>query len=164
MTLSRRSFFAGLAAAIAAPAVVKAESLMPVKVWRPDVWRVYGVSPGVASLADMLDFDRAAQRYAETLSAPNELLNCLTFERAEDAFAVADRQALHDLVAFGQGGSVVDRDAREIRLVHSAQRFNAALECCGDRPVERNYRIQTRFDEREFERSHFVKRPSWWFG
>lgn len=41
MTLSRRSFFAGLAAAIAAPAVVKAESLMPVKVWRPDVWRVY---------------------------------------------------------------------------------------------------------------------------
>lgn len=31
MNLSRRKFFAGLAAAIAAPAIVKASSLMPIK-------------------------------------------------------------------------------------------------------------------------------------
>lgn len=32
--LSRRGFFAGLAAAIAAPAVVKASNIMPMKVWQ----------------------------------------------------------------------------------------------------------------------------------
>lgn len=122
MTLSRRSFFTGLAAAIAAPAVVKAESLMPVKVWRPDVWRVYGVSPGVASLA-------------------------VTFERAEDAFATANRIAQHDLIAFGQCGSFIDHDKRAIQLVRSMQEFRSASESYGDRPVERNFHMQTMFGD-----------------
>lgn len=40
MTLSRRSFFSGLAVALAAPAIVKAEGLMrlaPTEILRPDV-------------------------------------------------------------------------------------------------------------------------------
>jgi hypothetical protein len=40
VVLPRRNFLKGLAALIAAPAVVKAEILMPIKVWRPPLeWR-----------------------------------------------------------------------------------------------------------------------------
>lgn len=35
MNLSRRGFLSGLAAALAAPAVIRVAELMPVKVWRP---------------------------------------------------------------------------------------------------------------------------------
>ncbi len=40
LTLSRRGFLAGLSSLLAAPAVVRAEALMPIKVWRPPlIWR-----------------------------------------------------------------------------------------------------------------------------
>ena len=44
MLLARRSFLTGLASALAAPAIVKAASLMPVKALKPDTWslRDYG--------------------------------------------------------------------------------------------------------------------------
>ena len=45
MLLARRSFLTGLASALAAPAIVKASSLMPVKALKLDMWtlRDYGV-------------------------------------------------------------------------------------------------------------------------
>ena len=40
LILSRRGFLAGLSSLLAAPAVVRAEALMPIKVWRPPlIWR-----------------------------------------------------------------------------------------------------------------------------
>jgi hypothetical protein len=40
LILSRRGFLAGLGSLLAAPAVVRAEALMPIKVWRPPlIWR-----------------------------------------------------------------------------------------------------------------------------
>jgi hypothetical protein len=41
LVLPRRAFLKGLVALIAAPAIVKAESLMPISVWRPrlEAWR-----------------------------------------------------------------------------------------------------------------------------
>lgn len=61
---SRRSFITGLIAFAAAPAIVRAESLMPVKVmpfnvdtgWIPDP---YGRSPMMDALADLLELGRA---------------------------------------------------------------------------------------------------------
>ena len=40
LILSRRGFLAGLSSLLAAPAVVRAGALMPIKVWRPPlIWR-----------------------------------------------------------------------------------------------------------------------------
>ena len=57
--LSRRGFLAGLGSLLAAPAVVKAELLMPIKVWRPPlIWRdgliaCNGVELAVADFPDL---------------------------------------------------------------------------------------------------------------
>ena len=40
LILPRRRFIAGLAAAFAAPAIVRAESLMPIKAVRPEILKV----------------------------------------------------------------------------------------------------------------------------
>jgi hypothetical protein len=60
MITSRRSFITGLAALITAPAIVRAGSLMPVKVMEP-VWRVAGYSEGALGcyglkLGDLVEF------------------------------------------------------------------------------------------------------------
>ena len=41
LILPRRGFLVGLASLLAAPAVVKAEVLMPVKVWRPTLQKIW---------------------------------------------------------------------------------------------------------------------------
>lgn len=47
--MNRRGFFFGLGAALAAPAIVKATSLMPIKVWvpTPDPWMLNDISISV---------------------------------------------------------------------------------------------------------------------
>jgi hypothetical protein len=42
LILPRRRFLTGLASLIAAPAIVRAEALMPIKVWTPprELWRI----------------------------------------------------------------------------------------------------------------------------
>ena len=42
VVLPRRRFLTGLASLITAPAIVRAESLMPIKVWTPprELWRI----------------------------------------------------------------------------------------------------------------------------
>jgi hypothetical protein len=65
LTLPRRKFLTGLVGLIAAPAIVRATSLMPVKAYRRDAWLAqylsYPVSDGV-----ILD-DVACHRYAEEM-------------------------------------------------------------------------------------------------
>jgi hypothetical protein len=59
LNMSRRGFLAGLGSLLAAPAVVRAESLMPIKVWRPPlIWRdgliaCNGVELAVADFPDL---------------------------------------------------------------------------------------------------------------
>jgi hypothetical protein len=59
LILSRRGFLAGLSSLLAAPAVVRAEALMPIKVWRPPlIWRdgmiaCNGVELAVADFPDL---------------------------------------------------------------------------------------------------------------
>jgi hypothetical protein len=42
LILPRRAFLKGLLALVAAPAVVRAESLMPIVAWRPTFWYSHG--------------------------------------------------------------------------------------------------------------------------
>ena len=59
LILPRRAFLTGLASLLAAPAVVRAEALMPIKVWRPRlIWRdgliaSNGVELAVADFPDL---------------------------------------------------------------------------------------------------------------
>jgi hypothetical protein len=52
----RRNFLIGIASLIAAPAVVKADTLMPIVVWRPTFWhtRNVGMGPFLSCRADEL--------------------------------------------------------------------------------------------------------------
>jgi hypothetical protein len=52
----RRNFLIGIASLIAAPAVVRAEALMPIVVWRPTFWqtRNVGMGPFLSCSADEL--------------------------------------------------------------------------------------------------------------
>ena len=52
----RRNFLIGIASLIAAPAVVRAEALMPILVWRPTFWstRNIGMEPFLSCRADDL--------------------------------------------------------------------------------------------------------------
>lgn len=43
--VSRRGLIAGFASLLAAPAIVRASSLMPVKLWAPREWRCWYVAP-----------------------------------------------------------------------------------------------------------------------
>ena len=58
--LNRRSFFSGLAAAFAAPAIVRAASIMPVKalILPPEPELIIPISSGL--YADLTDMTRAA--------------------------------------------------------------------------------------------------------
>jgi hypothetical protein len=62
LIMSRRGFLAGLGSLLAAPAVVRAESLMPIVPWRPTFWRLYGA--GRTALAcranDLIGVDLAS--------------------------------------------------------------------------------------------------------
>ena len=64
LLLTRRRFIAWLVSLIAAPAVVKAESLMPIAVWKPTFHhaRVDGITPFTFSPAkrDLLGVDLAS--------------------------------------------------------------------------------------------------------
>lgn len=57
MNLSRRSFFAATAGLIAAPAIVRVASIMPVSVPRLIV-QPYGRSPAMDALGDMQAYNR----------------------------------------------------------------------------------------------------------
>jgi hypothetical protein len=52
----RRNFLTGIASLIVAPAVVRAEALMPIVVWRPTFWhtRNVGMGPFLSCRADEL--------------------------------------------------------------------------------------------------------------
>jgi hypothetical protein len=62
LILPRRGFLKGLVALIAAPAVVRAESLMPIVPWRPEFWFVHGGGMNVLSCRadDLIGFDLAS--------------------------------------------------------------------------------------------------------
>ena len=61
LILSRRGFLAGLSSLLAAPAVVRAEALMPIKVWRPPLrWRdgyivLNGAELKISEFPDLFD-------------------------------------------------------------------------------------------------------------
>jgi hypothetical protein len=64
LILPRRTFLTGLLGLIAAPAVVKAEALMPIVVWKPTFWRC-GNSHGMPYLlacktSDLIGVDLAS--------------------------------------------------------------------------------------------------------
>lgn len=69
ISVSRRGFLAGLTAAIAAPAIVKATSLMPIKVVKPTMQDlvVYGRSPAMDALPSLEFLEGMSQRMAMTL-------------------------------------------------------------------------------------------------
>lgn len=58
MTLARRSFITGLISLVAAPAIVRAGSLMPVKVMLEPV---YGIGPAMHAL-NMMDIESYGTR------------------------------------------------------------------------------------------------------
>ena len=68
LILPRRSFLIGLAGLIAAPAVVRAEALMPIRVWRPSFHRARIDAPGpgpyryllVGEKSDLIGVDLAS--------------------------------------------------------------------------------------------------------
>jgi Phage Tail Collar Domain len=61
LILSRRGLLAGLSSLLAAPAVVRAEALMPIKVWRPPLrWRdgyivLNGAELTISEFPDLFD-------------------------------------------------------------------------------------------------------------
>jgi hypothetical protein len=62
LILSRRGFLAGLSSLLAAPAVVRAESLMPIVPWRPTFWYSHGGGMNflACSKADLIGVDLAS--------------------------------------------------------------------------------------------------------
>jgi len=109
MTLSRRSFFTGLAAAIAAPAVVKAESLMPVKVWQPS-WRIVSV--------DWRLDDAGLQSVEQVIAgSPQPIIEKVSrFKTFEDALEIAKTYALDFAKREGVAHQLVERDDCTIRV------------------------------------------------
>ena len=63
MLLTRRGLITGLASFLAAPAIVRASSLMPVKAWEP----LYGRSPSIVWIDEVYDDALAVTRYREEL-------------------------------------------------------------------------------------------------
>ncbi len=118
MILSRRSFFTGLAAAIAAPAVVRASSIMPVK---PLPWRVVeGVSDRWRGFpwADFTLFDKAFNEGAEAvrhrlIDPPVVAREFATREEAESAARLAARR---EAARYGQSTSFFDDVQRTINV------------------------------------------------
>ena len=72
MIIPRRRFLTGLATLIAAPAVVKADALMPIKVWRPTGDPLWGI-PSFAVLSSEdpsgMERSRLAHRQSRGRSA-----------------------------------------------------------------------------------------------
>lgn len=87
--ITRRSLLGGLLSAMAAPAIVRASSLMPVKVTRigEPALIVYGRSPGMMALPDL-----------STIEAMTEMLR-----RANEEF---EKMIWADLLATGQAIAV----------------------------------------------------------
>jgi hypothetical protein len=68
LVFPRRSFLTGLVSLIAAPAVVRAEALMPIVVWRPSFWLCHGaISKATLFTCDKDDFFGASP---ESLGLP----------------------------------------------------------------------------------------------
>ena len=72
MTLSRRSLITGLVSFVAAPAIVRATSIMPVKAWT--IYPLYGASPARTSMELLREqreyFNRVYTEMAELIADP----------------------------------------------------------------------------------------------
>lgn len=72
MDLSRRNFFVGTTASlVTAPAIVRAVSIMPVKVMPLDV---YGIGPGLAALDALRIHDAMMAEIFRTMGIPSHWL------------------------------------------------------------------------------------------
>jgi hypothetical protein len=70
LILPRRRFLTGLVSLLAAPAVVRADSLMPIKVWRPPRDSLWGVpSFAVLSSEDPSEWSESDWRIAKAEAA-----------------------------------------------------------------------------------------------
>lgn len=69
--LNRRGLITGLVSFVAAPAIVRAASLMPVKAITLDELPLYGFSPGMAASLDMVDFDQVMREWARIMCVPD---------------------------------------------------------------------------------------------
>lgn len=57
MTLARRSFITGLISLVAAPAIIRAGSLMPVKVMLAEpIWTPYGTAPNFEAARRLMNY------------------------------------------------------------------------------------------------------------
>lgn len=76
MTTSRRSFITGLVSLVAAPAIVRAGSLMPVKVMSPselnDIVRRMMVDMAEPSVLSMFDWEAVTADLFRIMSVPPE--------------------------------------------------------------------------------------------
>lgn len=107
--LTRRSILGGLISAMAAPAIVRAASLMPVSALAPEItivtvgsverlildraleWGVYGRSPAMDALPDLATLQQMA-RALETLSPDPGLARNFVF-RGDGRVAAIDKPA-----------------------------------------------------------------------
>ena len=123
MTLSRRSFFTGLAAAVAAPAVVRASSIMPVK---PIPWRVVTTDwAGSIGRYDGFPFIVSPEAAADYIKhQPAEVVRALIdkhlvlreFATREEAENVARLATMREADRHGQGTSFFDEVQRTITV------------------------------------------------
>lgn len=82
MAISRRGLLTGLTALVAAPAIVRASSLMPVRLINEDLrlrfvlpsGHAYGISPGHALLDLARDMERMRQTIYSTFCIPSDVL------------------------------------------------------------------------------------------
>lgn len=64
--MNRRGFITGLVSLVAAPAIVRIGSLMPVRVM-PEELVVYGRSPAMDALPDLLYINRVTRTYMDVM-------------------------------------------------------------------------------------------------
>lgn len=94
--MNRRGFLRGLGSLIAAPAIVQASSLMPVRgiIMPTELLTVYGASPAMIALPDLRQLQ---MMLVERIINPVRVLHDDgTFETLSTA---AEQEALHRLVA-----------------------------------------------------------------
>lgn len=79
--LARRGFITGLISFVAAPAIVRVGSLMPVKVLDFDLIRpLYGISPGMQALEALIDHNRIMGEMIKAMGIPHEWLTARGLE------------------------------------------------------------------------------------
>lgn len=75
MITSRRAFVTGLISLVAAPAIIRVESLMPIKQMAPAILLPpYGLSPAMMALPDMIDLDKCVKELLRITGIPKEYI------------------------------------------------------------------------------------------